>query len=95
MTKKLPLVEVEQNALIPLFGKNTKEAIAAGVIRGVVFELKGYMRTPSEQGTEFVGFATGGHAPYILNGIKESMRHEPHLVLIGLNRILEYNIDKH
>ena len=92
MTKKLPQVEVEQNALTPLFGKNTKEAIAAGVVRGVVFEVKGYMRTLSEQGIEFVAFATGGHAPYILNGVKDGMRHEPNLVLIGLNKILEYNM---
>lgn len=94
MTKKLPKVEVEQNALTPLFGKNTKEAITAGVLRGIVFEVKGYMRTLSEQGTDCVAFATGGNAPYILSGVKEDMRHEPHLVLIGLNRILEHNITK-
>ena len=92
MTKKLPQVEVEQNALTPLFGKNTKEAIAAGVVRGVVFDVKGYMRALSEQGIDFVAFATGGHAPYILNGVKDGMRHEPNLVLIGLNKILEYNM---
>lgn len=92
MTKKLPQVEVEQNALTPLFGKNTKEAIAAGVVRGVVFEVKGYMRALSEQGIDFVAFATGGHVPYILNGVKDGMRHEPNLVLIGLNKILEYNM---
>ena len=39
MTKKLPLVEVEENELIPLFGKNTRDAIAAGVIRGVAYEV--------------------------------------------------------
>jgi type III pantothenate kinase len=93
MTKKLPLVEVEQNALTPLFGKNTKEAIVAGVVRGLVFEVKGYMRTLNEQGTDFVVFVTGGHAPYILNSLKDGVRHEPHLVLIGLNHILEYNIN--
>lgn len=92
MTKKLPQVEVEQNALTPLFGTTTKEAIAAGVVRGVVFEVKGYMRALSEQGIDFVAFATGGHAPYLLNGVKDGMRHEPHLVLIGLNKILEYNM---
>lgn len=92
MTKKLPQVEVEQNALTPLFGTTTKEAIAAGVVRGVVFEVKGYMRALSEQGIDFVAFATGGHAPYILNGVKDGMRHEPNLVLIGLNKILEYNM---
>ena len=41
MTKKLPLVEVEENELIPLFGKNTRDAIVAGVIRGVAYEVKG------------------------------------------------------
>ena len=35
MTKKLPLVEVEENELLPLFGKTTRDAIAAGVIRGI------------------------------------------------------------
>ena len=45
MTKKLPQVEVDENELIPLFGKNTRDAIAAGVIRGVAYEVKGYIRT--------------------------------------------------
>ena len=57
-----------------------------------MFEVKGYMRALSEQGIDFVAFATGGHAPYILNGVKDGMRHEPNLVLIGLNKILEYNM---
>ncbi len=91
MTKKLPKVEVEENAFIPLFGRSTREAIAAGVVRGIVFEVKGYMRTLNEQGTPFVTFLTGGNAPYILSNIQTDMRYEPHLVLIGLNRILEYN----
>lgn len=91
MTKKLPKVEVEQNALTPLFGKNTKEAIVAGVLRGILFEVKGYMRTLSDQDTAFKAYATGGNAPYILSGMRDEMCFEPHLVLIGLNRILEYN----
>jgi type III pantothenate kinase len=45
MTKRLPKVEVEPDALTPLFGKNTKEAMAAGVVRGLVFEVKGYSET--------------------------------------------------
>lgn len=94
MAKKLPKVDVEQNALTPLFGKNTKEAIAAGVIRGIWFEVKGYMRTLTEQGIEFTTCLTGGNAPYLLGAVKEDVRFEPHLVLIGLNRILEYNKHK-
>ena len=91
MTKKLPRVEVEENAFRPLFGKNTHEAIAVGVVRGIVFEVKGYMRSLKEQKTSFTTYVTGGHAPYILDAIKkQDVKGEPHLVLIGLNCILEY-----
>ena len=89
MTKRLPKVDVEPDALTPLFGKNTKEAMAAGVVRGLIFEVKGYMRQLKEQKVVFKTYVTGGHAPYILNAIKEKdVVGEPHLVLIGLDRIL-------
>ena len=91
MTKKLPLVEVEENQLIPLFGKNTNDAIAAGVIRGIVFEVKGYMRTLSEKVGDFITIIAGGSAPYIINNLQQKVQNEKHLVLIGLNRILEFN----
>ena len=88
MTKKLPLVEVEENELIPLFGTNTRDAIAAGVVRGIAYEVKGYMRTLAEKVPHFRTFVTGGHAPYILNNVRSSrsekreLRHEKYLVLI-------------
>lgn len=94
MTKKLPLVEVEENELIPLFGKNTRDAIAAGVIRGVAYEVKGYMRTLGEKVPHFRTLLTGGNAPFILNNVRTSrtekreIRYEKNLVLIGLNTIL-------
>jgi type III pantothenate kinase len=92
MTKRLPKVEVEPDALTPLFGKNTREAIAAGVVRGLVFEVKGYMRALKEQKTSFKTYITGGHAPYILNAMKhKEVVGEPQLVLIGLNCILDFN----
>ncbi len=89
--RRLPEVEVEENQLIPLFGKNTKDAIAAGVIRGVTFEVKGYMRTLADRTEHFITFLTGGNAPYILANLQQEVRYEKHLVLIGLNRILEFN----
>ena len=97
MTTKLPLVEAEENELILLFGKNTRDAIAAGVIRGVAYEVKGYMRTLNEKMPHFCTFLTGGNAPYILNNVRSSrtekreLRYEKHLVLTGLNTILVYN----
>ena len=100
MTKKLPLVEVDENELIPLFGKNTRDAIAAGVIRGVAYEVKGYMRTLHEKMPFFRTFLTGGNAPYVLKNVRTSrnenrpIQYEKHLVLIGLNTILVYNKQK-
>ena len=100
MTKKLPLVEVEENELIPLFGKNTRDAIAAGVVRGVAYEVKGYMRTLKEKMPHFQTFVTGGHAPYVLNNVRTSrnesreLHYEKHLVLLGLNTILVYDKTK-
>ena len=94
MTKKLPLVEVDENELIPLFGKNTRDAIAAGVIRGVAYEVKGYLRTLHEKMPSFRTFLTGGNAPYVLKNVRTSrsenrpIQYEKHLVLIGLNTIL-------
>ena len=97
MTKKLPLVEVEENELIPLFGANTRDAIAAGVIRGVAYEVKGYMRTLREKVPHFQTYLTGGNAPYIMHNVRTSrtekreLHYEKYLVLIGLNQILVYN----
>ena len=59
MTKKLPQVDLDENELIPLFGTNTHDAIAAGVVRGVVYEVKGYMRTLGERTEHFQTFLTG------------------------------------
>lgn len=91
MTKKLPLVEVDEQELIPLYGQKTRDAIAAGVLRGIVFELKGYIRTISERTPHYKAFLTGGHAPYVLGHVGQNVRYEKQLVLIGLNQILEYN----
>ena len=91
MTKKLPLVEAEENEILPLFGRNTRDAIAAGVIRGIVFEVKGYMRDLQEQIPHYKTIITGGNAPFILHGLQADVRFERHLVLKGLNQILLYN----
>ena len=94
MTKKLPLVQADENELIPLIAKNTRDAIVAGVVRGVAFEVKGYMRAMDEQVGHSVTFLTGGNAPYILHNVQADIRYEKNLVLIGLNRVLLFNEPK-
>lgn len=91
-TKKLPLVEIGEKQIIPLFGKNTHDAILAGVVRGVKYETEGYMRTLAKRVGHFTTFLTGGNGAYLQANLRQPTRLEENLVLIGLNRILEYNI---
>ena len=91
-TKKLPLVELGEKQLIPLFGKNTNDAILAGVVRGVKYEVEGYMNTLQKRVGRYTTFLTGGNASYISANVRLPMRFEKNLVLVGLNRILEYNM---
>lgn len=91
MTKRLPLVEADENELIPLFGRNTRDAIAAGVIRGVTYEARGYIESLSRQVDSFKTCITGGSASFICNHLRGPVVFERNLVLIGLNRILLHN----
>ena len=93
-TKKLPLVEIDEKQIIPLFGKNTHDAILAGVVRGIRFEIEGYIRTLEHRSEDFSTFITGGSAAYIMANLRESVVFEKHLVLIGLNQILAHNLHK-
>lgn len=92
MTNRLPFVEVDENELIPLFGKNTRDAIAAGVLRGITYEIKGYMKTLRDKTGDYHTFFTGGNASYVINNIhSQQMCYDKHLVLKGLNIILNFN----
>lgn len=94
-TKKLPLVEIDEKQIIPLLGKNTHDAILAGVVRGIRFEIEGYIRTLQHRSEDFTTFITGGSASYIMANLHDPVVLERHLVLIGLNRILMYNLKEY
>jgi type III pantothenate kinase len=88
-TKCLPLVK-EKNE-VPLVGTSTESAILAGVINGIVYEMDGFIDTlRAIYGDVFV-FLTGGHSFYFERRLKNHIFADANLVLIGLNRILEYN----
>ncbi|MBP1639792.1 MAG: putative transcriptional acitvator, Baf family [Bacteroidetes bacterium] len=88
-TGKLPLVEEKMpNYLI---GKNTIEAITAGVMQGIEFEIEGYITLFMQKYPSLSVFLTGrGSIPFVAR-LKNPIFAEPNLVLIGLNRILTYN----
>lgn len=90
-TKRLPLVNFDDNVDF-LFGNSTDTAILAGVINGVLFEIDGYINTLKHKFPELSAFLTGGSTFYIDNKLKNAIFAEKNLVLIGLNRILQFNV---
>lgn len=89
-THALPLVETDGD--VPRWGYDTTTAMRSGAIRGVVGELQYYRHClAAECDTEPAIILTGGSAELILPFITTPIIYEPNLVLIGLNRILDYN----
>jgi type III pantothenate kinase len=88
-TGKLPLVSPEDNYSFP--GRNSIDAIRAGVITGIIYEINEYIRTFVEKNTDFKIILTGGDSSYLKNKINHRITYKPDIVIDGLNYILEYN----
>jgi len=88
-TKKLPLLEKSDSC--PLIGKNTSQAIISGVQNGLVFEIDAYINQIKEQHADAKFFLTGGDADFLFGKLQNNVEINKHLLLLGLNRILNYN----
>jgi type III pantothenate kinase len=88
-TDRLPLVPTTDNYSFP--GRNTIDAIAAGVITGVTYEINEYIRTFENKHTDFKVILTGGDSEFLKNKINYHITYVPDIVIDGLNYILEYN----
>ena len=92
-TEKLPLFEVDTD-FNKLFGQTTQEAIKAGVQNSIIFEINNYISVFKEKYTDLKVILTGGDVFFFDKNLKKNIFAETQLVLIGLNRILEYNAQK-
>jgi len=88
-TGKLPLVTSAKKFSSP--GKNTVEAITAGVINGIIYEINEYIRTFEKKHAEIRVILTGGDSGYLKEKINYQITYMPDIVIDGLNYILEYN----
>jgi len=88
-TNRLPLVEINPEAEFP--GKNTFDAIASGAFTGMIFEIEGYREFCRQKWGDFKTIITGGDSLYFGKNLKKTIFVNQNLVLLGLNRILEYN----
>jgi len=89
-TAKLPLVEALEEE-IKLTGKSTKESILSGVLMGTRQEIEGFIRSYHHNIANLQIVFTGGGFPLVKNLLDHEYQWYPHLVLEGLNGILEYN----
>jgi type III pantothenate kinase len=88
-TDKLPLVSPVENFTFP--GRNTTDAILAGVITGVTYEINEYIRTFENKQNGFNIILTGGDSEFLKDKINYHITYMPDIVIDGLNYILEYN----
>jgi type III pantothenate kinase len=88
-TDRLPLVTPPENFSNP--GRNTTDAIAAGVITGITYEINEYIRTFENNHIDFKVILTGGDSKFFKDKIDSHITYVPEIVIDGLNYILEYN----
>ncbi|MCE6989893.1 type III pantothenate kinase [Dyadobacter sp. CY323] len=89
-TKRLPLVEPEINP--EFIGKSTRKAMQSGVMNGILAEMEGIIERYRHKSPSLRVVLCGGDAAFFENSLKPPIFAVPELVLIGLNRILTYNV---
>ena len=100
-TGKLPEIDdsTSTTAFSGLVGTSTKEALQAGVINGIVFEVEGYIQKYNDNNIDLKVILCGGDASFFDTRLKNSIfAHqillEPDLVPIGLNTVVKYQHDR-
>lgn len=88
-TGKLPLVSGEGD--VPFLGYDTQTAIRSGIIRGLTYEIEGYISEIQDSYPDLLIFLTGGSGKYFEDRLKYPIFADNNIVLKGLNSIIEYN----
>ncbi|MGQ7870489.1 type III pantothenate kinase [Sunxiuqinia sp. sy24] len=91
-TGKLPLLKATNE--FQMIGTNTESAIQSGVQLGLLFEVEQYLDYFNTIYENLEVIITGGDAKFFDKKLKNSIFVHFNLTLIGLNRILEYNVKK-
>lgn len=89
-TKRLPLLEPD--TFPALIGKSTREAMQSGVMNGLLCEIEGIIANYRAFFPSCKVIICGGDSTIFESRLKPTIFAIPELVLIGLNRILEYNV---
>lgn len=89
-TASLPLVAMQD--IDEWVGYSTESAIRNGALLGAILEIQGFSDWRRQQFGQLNVILTGGDAVYFAKNWKREIFVHPNLVLIGLNKILDYNV---
>lgn len=90
-TQNLPLIDtLEPNEFI---GKSTEDSLASGVINGIAGEIQSHISQLLLNNADLKVIMTGGGAKLFESKIKSDIFVALEIVLVGLNRVLEYNVE--
>lgn len=87
---RLPMVEPQGKPIFP--GKNTHHSILAGVLKGMAYEIDGFIDELRQSEPNLHIFLSGGDAHYFATQLKNSIFAAPNLIMEGLNQILLFNV---
>jgi type III pantothenate kinase len=73
------------------FRHHTDDAIHSGVINGMMSEIDGMIQRYIHSYSNIKVLITGGDAIFFDKGLKNTIFAHPDLLMIGLNKILDYN----
>lgn len=90
-TGGLPQVSYERD--IPHIGHSTITSIQSGVVWGIVHEIEGFISQYQSQYHDLKVILTGGDAPLFVSKLKSQIFADAQLVVRGLNKILQYNVE--
>ncbi|GAA4351491.1 type III pantothenate kinase [Hymenobacter saemangeumensis] len=94
-TGRLPMLELPApHATVSLTGDSTQGAMLSGVVNGAVAEIQGLLASYRRQQPGLGVLLTGGDAGFLAPRLSARIFVVPELVLLGLNRILAYNVEE-
>ena len=90
-TSKLPLVKLDE--IDGFSALNTKDSINIGVLKGVIFEIEGFINQYSSDNQNLTVILTGGNSKFLSKQLKISIFANQNFLFEGLNELIKLNIE--
>lgn len=90
-TANLPLLEVGTTE--KMIGYSTESAMRNGAQWGIILEIEGFIDWCRSEMGDINVILTGGSVDFFVKNLKSQIFVNPNLVLQGLNKILNYNVE--